>query len=793
MAESARLDDAPFAAAILQTRSRYPFLMTISASNAFITALAAASPFVAVRPTISTPPPARPPVAESDLVIHGPITRWDEGVPLGNGLLGGLLWGGEVDAAGMRTINLSLDRGDLWDLRLPEALKRDDWTWATIQKLHAAGDDASIRELFDVPYDTVAYPTKLPGGRITLWWPTAGDAAKPDRIDFALGLSRADVFLLDGHGEVLGGYFDANNPDAIFRCFAMPRIAIVRPDGLDKLGYAPAAFGSDDRMQWMVQDAAIGRRYAIVVGHRQRERQIDLAITIASTNDDPDPLAFGKRIVEAALERGYDGAMGGQLDWWRKFWLHSRITIPDARLQKHYDFVKYLYGSGSRKGAPPMPLQGVWTADEGGLPPWKGDFHNDLNTQTTYLAYPTAGLFECGESFLDFNWNLLPKYREFARTFYGLKRGAVVPGVMALVGSALGGWCQYSLSPTNGAWIAQAFYLHWRYTMDDRFLRERALPWCGEIGEALVGLLKEDQRGMLMLPLSSSPEIFDNSPRAFLPPNSNYDLALMRWLFGALEEMNAAVGDDAAAQRWDDVLAKLDPLDVDDTDGLTFAKDTPYRESHRHFSHAMAIHPLGLVTIEGGDDDRRIIDATLDQLIRQGTQAWCGYSFSWFACMMARCGRGDEALKYLRDYERAFTLRNGFHANGDQTKTGLSGFTYRPFTLEGNMLAMQAVHEMLLQSWGDTVRIFPALPAEWKDVSFEDLRAEGGFRVWAKRLNGRTMRVHIAATVDGRLRLRDPFENSATIDWHGADVLRDGADVVVTLRAGEVLVGERIE
>jgi alpha-L-fucosidase 2 len=89
------------------------------------------------------------------------------------------------------------------------------------------------------------------------------------------------------------------------------------------------------------------------------------------------------------------------------------------------------------------------------------------------------------------------------------------------------------------------------------------------------------------------------------------------------------------------------------------------------------------------------------------------------------------------------------------------------------------------------VRIFPAVPTPWKEVSFEDLRAEGGFRVWAKREAGRTKRIEIVSTTDSRLRLRDPFERADNIDWRGADIQRDGADIVVTLRAGESLVGDR--
>ena len=139
--------------------------------------------------------------------------------------------------------------------------------------------------------------------------------------------------------------------------------------------------------------------------------------------------------------------------------------------------------------------------------------------------------------------------------------------------------------------------------------------------------------------------------------------------------------------------------------------------SHRHFSNLMNIYPFNLTTIEGSDRDRQIIRASLAQYDRFGTRAWCRYSFTWMATLRARVGDAKSALRHLDIYTKAFILRNGFHANGDQTKSGFSGFTYRPFTLEGNFLAAAAVHEMLLQSWsakpgsGDwgVIRVFQRL------------------------------------------------------------------------------------
>ena len=141
---------------------------------------------------------------------------------------------------------------------------------------------------------------------------------------------------------------------------------------------------------------------------------------------------------------------------------------------------------------------------------------------------------------------------------------------------------------------------------------------------------------------------------------------------------------------------------------------------------------------------------------------------------------------------KAFILRNGFHVNGDQTRSGFSGMTYRPFTLEGNFAALQAVHEMLLQSWSPTpgqrdteiIRIFPAMPWRWHDATFSDLRAEGGHRVSATRENNATTWFRIVAGKDGAIRIRDNF-GGRTPQWDRDGVRKTGDDFEVLLRKGE--------
>jgi len=183
---------------------------------------------------------------------------------------------------------------------------------------------------------------------------------------------------------------------------------------------------------------------------------------------------------------------------------------------------------------------------------------------------------------------------------------------------------------------------------------------------------------------------------------------------------------------------------------LMFSPTMAYNQSHRHFSHMMAIHPLGLIKWEDGPKSQRIIKNSIHLLDSIGPDYWCGYSYAWLANMKARAKDGDGAAKALQIFAKAFCSVNTFHLNGDQTKTGYSKFQYRPFTLEGNFAFAAGLQEMLIQSYAGFIAIMPAIPAAWHNVSFENLRTEGAFLVSAKKENGITSFIKIKSEKGGK-------------------------------------------
>ena len=288
--------------------------------------------------------------------------------------------------------------------------------------------------------------------------------------------------------------------------------------------------------------------------------------------------------------------------------------------------------------------------------------------------------------------------------------------------------------------------------------------------------------------------MFDNSIQAWFKDMTNYDLSLMKFAFKVASEMAADLQLNDEAARWKEVGEELPALDVDKEGALTIAKGFPYKDSHRHFSHALAIHPLGLIDYSQGEESQKIINATIQRLQEVGPDWWCGYSYSWFGNMKARAFDGEGAAQELKTFAECFCLPNTFHANGDQTKSGKSKYTYRPFTLEGNFAFAAGIQEMLMQSHTGVIRIFPAVPASWQDVSFQDLRAMGAFLVSAEQKGGNVEQITIYSEQGGVCRIALPASMQSgepSVSGNQGEVIREGDTLIIPTRKGQNVIVQR--
>jgi len=714
--------------------------------------------------------------SESDLVFTGLARSWDEAMPLGNATVGALVW--QRDS----TLRLSLDRTDLWDLRPVDSLSGDNFRFSWVKEHIRQKNYLPVQKKLDWPYDMNPAPSKIPGAAIEFPLEQIGT---PTQVRLYLNNALCEADWADGtqmqtfvHAtEPIGWFVFRNLKTPIEPSIITPVYNKTKPDGsldpvsgqdLHRLGYQQGKVVREGNQITYHQKGYGDFSYDVTVCWKQEGETLYGTWSVTSSLSGEQ----ASEKAEAALQRGLKHDYQAHLEYWDKYWAQSSITLPDSVLQKQYQNEMYKFGSTTREHSYPISLQAVWTADNGKLPPWKGDYHHDLNTQLSYWPTYTGNHLTEGMGYLNTLWNQRDAYKRYTRRYFGTE-GMNIPGVCTLTGEPMGGWIQYSMSQTVAAWLAQHFYLQWKYSADRTFLKERAYPFIKDVAIYLEQISEVTPEGVRKLEFSSSPEIFDNSLQAWFSDMTNYDLAMMHFLFKAASELAHELNLADEAGHWASLEAQLPDYDVDEEGCLTFAKGYPYKESHRHFSHAMAIHPLGLIDWSDGEKSQHIIRATLKRPDEVGPDYWTGYSYSWLANMKARAFDGEGAAQALKTFAECFCLKNTFHANGDQTQSGKSRFTYRPFTLEGNFAFAAGIQEMLLQSHTGVIRIFPAIPKEWKDVSFESLRAMGAFLVSARMEGGEINRVRIYSEKGGMLKIARPgtLKPNKNYTLSGTDIL----------------------
>lgn len=706
--------------------------------------------------------------------------RWDEGLPLGNGLIGELIWQKEDK------LRFSLDHAELWDMRPMQELHTPSFNYKWVKEQVLADNYAAVQKIGDKPYDREPAPSKIPGAALEFevkeWGGVKQAILNIETAEAVITWENGVKMTSFVHAKQNIGYFKFENLNKLDVKLLAPKYegssgnsigGPVDGDDLTRLGYKQGEVTQSGQSYRYVQQGWGGFYYEVYVKWKKINAKMIEGQWAISAHYPNKPQLEAQKIVASASS--YSAAWQSHQSWWTNFWAKSSVSLPDLVLEKQYYLELYKFGSVARSNTPPISLQAVWTADNGRIPPWKGDFHHDLNTQLSYWPAYSANHLEEAMGYLNHLDQNREQYKKYTKWYFG-STGLNVPGVTTLLGEEMGGWIQYSLSPTVSAWLAQHYYLHWRYSMDKDFLKTRAYPWFKEVAQHLEEITYIDKDGYRQLPLSSSPEINDNKKSAWFLENTNYDLALMRFLFAKANELALELNLPTEAEHYSKIMNQFQAYHLSDNQELKFSKELPYNQSHRHFSHLMAIHPLGEIRWENGAKDQEIIKKSLQLLDKVGPAWWCGYSYAWEGNLKARAKDGEGAAAALSDFATAFCSTNSFHLNGDQTKSGKSNMTYRPFTLEGNFAYAAGIQEMLLQSYAQQIEVFPAIPQKWLQASFKDLRAEGAFLVSAQKTNGRVSRIEIKAEKGGKTKVKLPFKTHSIEFNKGVKVISQNTE-----------------
>ena len=728
------------------------------------------------------------PPATHCITHRRPPTGWWHGLPLGNGRVGAMVWG---DGA---PLSLTLDHTDLWDLRLDGSfLENPQYTYAELRRLVAEGRFDEAQEISGTRQrrDNPLTPIKIGIGRAEI------DLGAAEEYCASLNLDRA---LVEGTISTAGATYSVQafvhceRPLVCLHLGQAPAQARLRlvplaqtgPE-LAELDHPEPSICQDGDLRVLRQQIPAGHSYAVV----WNTRGPDFYIAIETAADLDAAEAQARETWRQASCRGFAALLAEHADAWAGFWQTSSVWLPEEHLELLWYYGIYLLAASSHRGSTPPGLQGVWAMD-GQRAPWAGDYHADMNVQETFWPACASGHLDLLDTWCDYMKDCLDPALAFTRRFFG-SDGTFWPCSTAPGFAFVGCWGTVQFGWSHTGWLGWLVWLRWRYSMDVEWLAQTGYPVLAELFRFYRANLEEGDDGYLHVPLSSSPEYRGNDPEAWCR-DPNVDLALIRRCCDWLLEMEDALGVEELGSEARRIRQTLVPYDLTPDRALTLWPGQPLDESHRHPSQLMAIHPAMDLTIDGDEDERAIIEASIEQFQSLGQYHWAGHTYAQLISMAAVLGRSGWAYDSLRQFADHWIAPNGLHFNRVLSGAGTSSFrlnssghTTAPFTMESNCAVSAGISDMLVQGWNDIVRVFPAVPDTWRDVAFRDLVTEGAFRVSAVRRHGRTVWVRVTADVARTLRLRNPFADES-VETTGPPARREGGCFVADLAAGEELV-----
>ncbi len=693
---------------------------------------------------------------ETRLWYTSPAADWNAALPLGNGILGLMVYGGYTEE------RIQLNEETFWSGY--EGVDSDDpQTYVHLDKMRQLIFEGRYKEaqmLCDKYMICQGLGTHDCTGAYGSFQ-TAGDiyiTSIPDTSD-----SYRRELLLD-EGKVSVRSASACREFCVSHTYNTAVIKIEGCTGDTKIRYERENASVIYRDGEIIATGFLPTQYAVLIRYILQDGCLVCYITAATDyKTDLDPLTVCQQTLDKAMAAGEEELFFDTKAYFTELLNRASITFPqsgskadlptDQRIRQpvndlglaelYFNFGRYLLAASSR-GKLPANLQGIWCNDY--IAPWNSDFHLNINLQMNYWAAEVCDLAECMEPFFDLIELVAEKGTKTARKLYNCPGWVVHFATNPWGFTALGTNPLWGAFVTAGAWCLRHIKERWLYSCDDDILRKYYSIIRGASEFFCSYLVRDPRNGYLVTVPASSPE------NSFLSPEDGttvcmcaaptMDTSIIRELLEFNLDAAEVVGETSEfKQQLRDTLAGLTPLQIGKHGQIMeWSEDfDEFEPGHRHMSHLYGLYPAAEIrqsTPELFEAARK----TLERRLSNGG-GHTGWSRAWIINFWARLTDGNAAYENICALLKHSTFPNMFDA-------------HPPFQIDGNFGGTSGIAEMLLQSHDGYIDLLPALPDAWKDGSFDGLMARGGFKVSCEWKDGRVEHCHITGPRGKDFRLK---------------------------------------
>lgn len=770
----------------------------------------------------------------TELWYAQPAKVWMESLPIGNGRLGAMTYGGIEEE------KLALNESTMWSGQYNENQNKP-FGREKMNQLRKLFFEGKLSEGNRIAGDNLhgnqtSFGTHLPIGDLKMQFIYPEGKVTDYRRSLSLDEAVSSVSFNSGGVNYKREYF-ATNPDnvLVLRLTADKQKSITMNMGLDLMRQADLSVENNQLVFTGKVDfplhgpggVCFEGRIAVLADNGEVKMEqsgvsikeadaVTLIVDVRTDYKSSDYKTLCADGVEKAAAKSYDELKQAHIKDYNT--LYNRVSIhfgqdanrampTDVRWKQvkegktdtgldalFFQYGRYLTIASSRENSPlPIALQGFFNDNKACNMGWTNDYHLDINTEQNYWAANVGNLAECNAPLFTYIKDLAHHGAKTAEVVYGCKGWTAHTTANVWGYTPASSTIIWGLFPMAGSWIASHLWTQYEFTQDKQYLAETAYPLLKGNAQFILDFLAKDPKsGYLMTGPSISPENWFRTAGgeemvASMMPACDRELAY-EILSNCVRASEILDTDREFADSLRTAIAQLPPIQLRANGAIRewFEDFEEAHPNHRHTSHLLALYPFSQITLEKTPELAEAARKTIENRLSAENWEDTEWSRANMICMYARLKDAQEAYKSVQLLQGKLSRENLMTVSPG----GIAGAEGDIYSFDGNPAGTAGMAEMLIQNHEGYVEFLPCLPVEWKDGSFKGLCLKGGAEATAEWTNAVINKASLKATADQVLKVKIPQGKKYRVLLNGKEAIANPDAkglITVDMKRGDLL------